>query len=257
MVVCQKFIQYPPEVLWLNVSPRFKALSFPLLQDLDGKCNIASWEYAQDRDEPNSIDVAVDMLHHYLTQLPDPIHLVGHGTAGWVGLMYARQYPQHVKSLSLLSVGVHPALDWQAHYYTQLALLPCSRAHILRSMVKELFGPQQESACKILETVLEDDLKYSPSPHSLWNIWHAKQGGCEVPMFVSGSQNDTILTIDSVRAWESYLKPTDRIWECPKGRYFFHRFNPELTANALIHFWQDLEEDGDRSHLELCLAKDY
>ena len=257
MIVNPSLIQNPPHVLWLNVSPRLKSLSYPLLKVLDKKSRIACWEYSHDVDEGNAIDIAVDVLHQYLKTLEQPVHLVGHSTAGLVGLLYSRQFPQQVKSLSLLSVGVYPAIDWQAHYYTQLRLLPCSRSCILRQMTKEIFGLQKEDAYQYLERILEDDLKYSPSPHSLWKIWSTNQGGCNVPMFIAGAKDDTILTMDAIRAWRFCLKPTDRIWECPQGRYFFHRFCPEQTSEALLSFWDSVEEESDRKFLMNCLAKSY
>ena len=135
MFIREKFVLNPPEVLWLNVSPRLKALSYPLLRCLDELRRVACWEYTQEQDEPNSLEVAVDMLHSYLQSLPHPVHLMGHSIAGVVGLLYARRYPENVKSLTLLSVGVQPAIDWQAHYYTRLKLLPCPRSFVLTQML--------------------------------------------------------------------------------------------------------------------------
>lgn len=257
MLIRQKFVLNPPEVLWLNVSPRFKALSYPLLRCLDKLRHVACWEYMQEQDEPNSLEVAVDTLHDYLQSLPNPIHLIGHGTAGLVGLLYSRRYPANVKSLSLLSVGAQPAIDWQAHYYTRLNLLPCTRSFVLSQMVRELFGRQQESACKLLESLLQADLNLSPSPHSMWEISQVESGGCPVPMLVAGSQDDTVVTIKAIRDWLPWLKPGDRLWECQGGRYFFHRFYPELFAEELMNFWQGIEGDSERKHLELCLVREF
>ncbi|WP_017325432.1 alpha/beta fold hydrolase [Synechococcus sp. PCC 7336] len=242
MPVCESSIPYPPDVLWLNVSPRFIALSYPLLRCLDeSRHAIACWEYAQGQDEPNSLEAAVDALHQYLQTLPGPVHAIGHSTAGLIGLLYARRHPQYVKSLTLLSVGVQPALDWQAHYYTRLNVLPCSRRFVLGQMVRELFGRQQGNACRMLETILQDDLDYSPSPHSMWKVAAVEEGGCNMPLFVAGSQDDTVVTPDSIRRWESWFKPGDRLWECPGGRYFFHRFYPELLRDQLLRFWTEVE----------------
>ncbi|MEO1131337.1 MAG: alpha/beta hydrolase [Cyanobacteria bacterium J06639_1] len=241
MQIREKYVLMPPEVLWLNVSPEYTKLSHPYLQHLDRFLHVACWDYRQDDDEPNSLDIAVESLHEYLETLPEPIHLIGHSTAGLVGLLYARQHPENVKSLSLLSVGADPAIDWQAHYYTRLNLLPCSRQLVLSQMVRELFGRQSPQAISTIETVLQQDLDRSPSPHSLWSRASIEPGGCDVPMFVSGSENDTIITIDAIRQWQDFLKPSDRIWECPGGRYFFHCFFPQLLQEELMQFWAEVD----------------
>ncbi|MEL7083523.1 MAG: alpha/beta hydrolase [Cyanobacteria bacterium J06597_1] len=251
MHIRQQFVLNPPNVLWLNVSPRLKALSYPLLQCLDKHHNIACWEYTQGQDEPNSLEIAVDSLHDYLKTLPDPIHLIGHGIAGLVGLLYARLHPSKVASLSLLSVGALPAIDWQAHYYARLNLLPCSRSFVLSQMVRELFGRQQKSACKLLETLLQSDLDGSPSPHSMWKIARIPPGACPVPLFVSGSTDDTVVTIEGIRDWQPWFKPGDRLWECPGGRYFFHRFYPEILTTELESFWSSLESQDCQPRAEL------
>ena len=256
MHIRHQFVLNPPNVLWLNVSPRFKSLSYPLLQCLDKQHNIACWEYTQGQDESNSIEIAVDSLHDYLQTLSAPIHLVGHGIAGLVGLLYARLHPGNVASLSLLSVGAQPAIDWQAHYYARLNLLPCSRSFVLSQMVRELFGRQQKSACKLLESLLQNDLDSSPSPHSMWKIAQIPAGGCPVPLFVSGSVDDTVVTIDGIRDWQPWFKPGDRLWECHGGRYFFHRFYPEDLTTELTAFWRDLENYPDRQRAELCCAQE-
>jgi len=61
-----------------------------------------------------------------------PVHLVGHSTGG-ARLLYARRYPETVKSLTLLGVGTYSAVDWQAHYYVHRQVL--SRQEILTAMV--------------------------------------------------------------------------------------------------------------------------
>ncbi|MEM9154823.1 MAG: alpha/beta hydrolase [Cyanobacteria bacterium P01_F01_bin.33] len=241
MQIREKYLHMPPEVLWLNVSPKYNALSLPYLKYLDRFLHAACWNYCQEDDEPNSLDIAVSTLREYLDTLPNPIHLIGHSTAGLVGLLYARRYPEKVKSLTLLSVGVDPAIDWQAHYFTRLNLLPCSRALVLSQMVRELFGYQSEASIPTLESILQLDLDCAPSPHTLWSRVSIERGGCDVPMFVSGSENDTVVTIDAIRQWQEWLKPGDRIWECPGGRYFFHCFFPELLQEELMQFWAEVD----------------
>ncbi|NER83613.1 MAG: alpha/beta hydrolase, partial [Leptolyngbya sp. SIO1D8] len=114
-----------PEALWLNVNPSFQRLDQKLLKVLASHNSIACWAYSQTPDEPSSLEIALTLLHDYIKGYDRPLHLMGHSTGGLLGLLYARKFPHRVKSLTLLSVGVNPAVDWKAHYYTQLERLPC------------------------------------------------------------------------------------------------------------------------------------
>ena len=106
-----------PDVLWLSTSPSFQCFSRPLLRYLSRQVTVREWEYCQSQDEASSLDVAVLLLHDYLQSCNQPVHFIGHSTAGLLGLLYARRYPETVQSLTLLAVGVDAAVDWQAHYY--------------------------------------------------------------------------------------------------------------------------------------------
>ena len=193
----------------------------------------------QTPDEPCLLDIAVTLLHDYLKSINRPIHLIGHSTSGLVGLIYARKYPERVKSLTLLSVGVYPTVDWQAHYYVHRHLLPCSRETILRNMVKSLFGEQGRKVTQNLVKILERDLDLSPSPHSLLKRQSMVPREVSVPLMICGSCDDTITDPNLIQGWQPFLKSEDRIWECPEGGYFFHHFSPLNVAQPLLEFWQE------------------
>ncbi|MCX7596578.1 MAG: alpha/beta fold hydrolase, partial [Fischerella sp.] len=105
------------DVLWLNASQSLKGFDLPLLRYLSEHLLIARWEYYQTKDEASSIDTAVTMLYDFLKSHARPVNLVGHGMSGAIALMFARRYPQQVRSLALLAVGSQPANTWHAHYY--------------------------------------------------------------------------------------------------------------------------------------------
>jgi pimeloyl-ACP methyl ester carboxylesterase len=226
-----------PDALWLNVSPALQKFDRPLLKRLSHQISIAQWEYCQTPDEPMSLEVALVLLHDYLKHHHHPIHLLGHGTGGLLALLYARRYPERVRSLTLLSVGVHPAVDWQAHYYAQLQLQCWSREAVLTQTVRNLFGLQSRSTVRKLCQVLERDLKSSLSPHTLYRRVSFFPGKVAVPLMVSGSRDDIVIDPNQLQGWQPWLKDGDRLWQCPSGRYFFHYFRPQTVAEQIVSFW--------------------
>lgn len=226
-----------PDALWLNVSPALQRFDRPLVKHLSQSLAIAHWEYCQTLDEPMSLEIALGLLHDYLQPHDRPLHLLGHGISGLLALLYTRRYPEWVRSLTLLSVGGHPAVDWQAHYYTQLQLLPCSRATLLTQTVYNVFGYQSRPIIRELLQVLDRDLQSSLSPHTLYQRMSILPGGVSVPLMVCGSQDDVVIGSHELQKWQPWLKPSDRLWQCPTGRYFFHYFQPQTVGEKIVDFW--------------------
>lgn len=229
-----------PDVLWLNISPSLKRFDQRLLSHLSKRVSVAQWEYSQTQDEASSLDVAVLLLHDYLKSCDRPINIIGHGTGGLLGLIYARQYPERVQSLVLLAVGAQAAIDWQAHYYVQRQLLPCSRQIVLGQMVRSLFGYQTYSQTKGLVKILEQDLDYSPSLHSLWQRVSLPQAGVSMPLMVCGSKNDAVVDSHLLQEWRRWFKQGDHLWECADGYHFFHHFYPQAVGEQILQFWRSL-----------------
>lgn len=239
-----------PDALWINVNPPLQGFDRPLLKDLSQYTSIAQWEYTQTPDEPNSLETALVLLHDYLKHHNRPIHLLGHSTGGLLGLLYARQYPKRVRSLTLLSVGVNPAVDWQSHYYTQRRLLPCDQQTILRQMVYGLLGCPSKDTVETVVKLLERDLYQSLSPHSLVRSMNLLPIAVEVPLLVCGSVDDTVIDPNQLRGWQQYFQhPVSRLWVCPSGRYFFHYFYPEQVREKIVQFWSTaLSSERSSSH---------
>ncbi|MFQ4145250.1 alpha/beta hydrolase [Chlorogloeopsis sp. ULAP02] len=227
-----------PDVIWLNTSSSLLCFAQPLLCELSHHVSIARWEYTQTQDEASSLDVAIQLLHNYLQSSNQPVHLIGHSTGGLLGLLYTRRYPEQVKSLTLLAVGADAATDWQAHYYSHCPYL--SRQKILNTMVYNLFGYQNEQTIQRLERLLEQDLDCSLSPHSLFKRLSVPPSPVAVPLMVCGSRDDIIVEPDALQGWQPFLMEGDRLWECQKGRHFFHFFHPKLVAEQILDFWQSL-----------------
>ena len=226
-----------PDALWVNVSPSLRGFDRPLLQFLCQKFVILEWQYHQTVDEPISIEVAINLLHTYLKGWERPLHLLGHGSGGLLSFLYACRYPEDVQSITLLSVGPNLAIDWQAHYYALLRLLPCSRECLLTQMVNILMGHQCPSVAKQFKRLLDKDLANSLSPHTLYSQTNITPRQVSVPLLLCSGREDVIVNIDWQEGWRPWLKQSDRLWQCPNGRYFFHYFFPELVGDTIMNFW--------------------
>jgi pimeloyl-ACP methyl ester carboxylesterase len=237
-----------PDTLWLSTSPELKFFNKSLLLQLSRSTSIAQWEYYQTPDEPSSLEIAVTLLHDYLKSRSKPVHLIGHSTSGLLGLLYAREHRERVKSLTLLSVGANPCIDWHSHYYAQRKLLPIKRQMILSQMVHTLFGHQPECTRRKLIAMLDKDLDNSASPNSLYQHANIAPIHVSVPLFVCGCEDDTIIDPRQIKAWQELFKQNTtselgskkRLWQCPQGGHFFHHFYPELVGKEIINFWNSL-----------------
>lgn len=226
------------DVLWVNANPAFNNLHLPYLRELSKSYGVAVWEFHQSVDEGISLEGAIALLDEYL-QARDgdrPIHLMGHGTGGLLALLYAYNYPEKVKSLTLLSVGAYPAVDWQAHFYAQFKLLPCSRDVLLQQTVYNLFGMQKKVTTHKLKSLLEKDLQTGLSLHSLYEPLRLTPKAIKVPLMVCCAQDDIVIDPTLQEDWQPWLKQNDQLWQYPRGRYFFHYFYPEAVTKAIAHF---------------------
>ncbi|MGK7957292.1 MAG: alpha/beta fold hydrolase [Crocosphaera sp.] len=231
-----------PTALWLSVSPALQRFNRPLISHLSHDHSVALWEYHQTPDEPITLDVAFVLLHDYLKQLEQPVHLIGHGISGWLGMIYAQHHPERVKSLTLLSVGANLGVDWQSHYYAMLKTLPCDRRTILTQMVYSLFGRQCPFKSELLVYLLEQDLLSSPSPNTLVEQVSVTPQLVSVPLFIGGSRDDLVISTYQLNAWKPWLKSGDVLWECSQGRHFFHHLHSELVSEKITQFWQSLDK---------------
>jgi pimeloyl-ACP methyl ester carboxylesterase len=226
------------EAVCVNTSVSLDRFDLPLLQCLARKQAIAQWQYFQDQDEGSCLETAVNLLYLYLTEVGQPVHLIGHGISGCLALLFAKKYPNMVKSLTLLSVGVFPSLTWHSHYYAKRRLIPCSQSVILLQMVQNLFGEKNIYRAKILAELLAKDLSRSLCPHSLINQFKLEACYVEVPVMICNSRDDLVMGELDTQGWHHWLKPKDILWQVERGMHFFHYSEPQLVSDRIQAFWQ-------------------
>ncbi|AFY93368.1 alpha/beta hydrolase [Chamaesiphon minutus] len=227
--------------IWVSASPSLKYFHRRLLNNLSKVVKIEFWEYYQTLDEGSSIDKAVNLLHEYLANSPDPVHLLGHGIGGVVALNYARLYPDRVTSLVLLSVAVKPGINWHSYYYAQLQSLPSNRHCVLKLVSSNLFPDACARHVSDLVDRLDRDLVEAPSNHSLFKLDILDESGVEMPLLVCGSQDDPAIASPALYGWTTYFKSTDEIWRSSTGGHFFHHIHFELLSYRIQCFWQKVE----------------
>ncbi len=232
-----------PRYILLNTSPSFQEFDRPLLGYLSWYVSIARWSYIQSPDEPSYLNNVLDLLHNYLSQSEEPVNLIGHGINGLVGLLYAHQHPDRVKSLVLLSVGSYPGVDWQSVYYAHLKMLPCSRRTILTHLAYSLFGQHDRVIINGLVEKLETNLRDSPSPHSLWQQCSVPMSKPKVPLLICGGEHDVVASPREIEGWRQWLGVNDQIWQCPNGRHFFQYSHPQKVTQQVISFWLSITKE--------------
>jgi len=226
------------DAVCVSTSVSLDRFDLPLLKLLAKNQVIAQWQYQQDEDEGNCLETAINLLHSYLTEIGQPVHLIGHGINGCLAFLYAQKFPSLVKSLSLLSVGVFPSLTWHSHYYAKRRLLPCSQSVILLQLVQNLFGEKNIYRAKILAELLAKDLRRSLCPHSLIQQFRLEARQVSIPLMIANSRDDRVLGELDTNGWLYWLKPQDLLWQVEAGQHFFHYANPQLVSGRIQAFWQ-------------------
>ena len=160
-----------------------------------------------------------------------------------MGWHYAHHFPEKVKSLSILGIGVNPALDWVSYYYLWRNNWDCSQEIVLAHLAKYLFGSHSHYYRKALVKILERGVTYSLSRHSLYKKYsYISLPSVQCQINVIGSKEDKIVPSSEIEKWQLQLKKSDNIWECPTGNHFFHYFQPQLISEKLLEFLCDLDD---------------
>jgi len=189
------------DVLWLSVSPSGQFFDRCLVSYLNDSVPVQIWEYQQTEDEAWSLDMAVELLHDFLTWRDRPLYLINHSTSGLVGLMYGRRYPHKVSSLGLLAVGWLYAINLQAHYYTHFSAFSWSRKQVLTQMVGDRLKLKNQSINQRFISYFKDDLACSICPHSLFRMSNSRDEGGEISLLICSRKTEFVVSPIVMRRW--------------------------------------------------------
>lgn len=229
------------DIIWASGSTFLRCLHMPLLKELLRYTNVSVWEYIQYFDESACIDTAVELLHSHLKNQESTVNLIGHGIGGTIALIYARKYPQFIRSLTLLSVSTQPAKTWHVNYYEQRQINACSQKEALLKTLYNIFGdnfPCHGNSPHHLIGKFHKELENIPLTHSLFKMEQLPTGGVTIPLMICGSEIDNILSYSEINDWEKWLKPEDNLWKYPQGGHFFHCFYPKILSMQILRFLQ-------------------
>ena len=150
--------------------------------------------------------------------------------------MFARQYPQFVKSLTLLSVAAQPAKTWHVNYYQQRQIYTLSKAEALLNTLHNVFRDKFPCCLRNLIDHFYRDLDNLPLMHSLLQIQQLPLEKVSMPLMVCSGQIDMILGYADLHEWKKWLKPEDILWKCHQGGHFFPLFLSRNSQPADITF---------------------
>ncbi|MBF2063099.1 MAG: alpha/beta hydrolase [Calothrix sp. C42_A2020_038] len=226
-------------VLWVSTCQSLKRFDLPLLYYFAQYVDVNVWEFQQNLDEASYLQAPVELLYDYLKFHDTPVHLIGHGINGVVGLMLAREYPQYVRSLTLIAVDFEPGNTWHAYYYRRRQLFDASFEEVLFYTVLSLFGSQLPYTLHQLANFLYTALEETPSTHSILNIMQLPPGGADVPLMICGSRNDVVVPEPKLREWLTCYKQGDSFLEYSSGNHFFHYFYAQEIGREILNFWEN------------------
>ena len=238
-----------PQVVSICTSQSLRRFDLPLLRSLSRQYAISQWEYCQNPDEPTDLNLAISCLHEYLQTCHGAVDLVGHGIGGLLAWLYARQYPERVRSLTLLSVDASLATSWHSHYYEQRQLVGCSRETVLMRTAFYLFGYRDKAMLYWLADLLQQDLDNSLVPHSLYASIDIAHTAIDTPILVCGALDDYVIGggENARQKWRIHLKDRDRLWFSDQGKHFFHYSHWQPVSNQIRSFWNSLSINHDIS----------
>jgi pimeloyl-ACP methyl ester carboxylesterase len=210
----------------------------PLIRYLCGGCSISQWSYFHDcEDSACSLEEALSYLGEYMDTLGEPVHLLGHGTAGMVAAVYAQHHPEKVRTLTLLSVSPDMAHSWIGLYYQLFGRRPCCRAAALGHLAETLGEGGDRERTRRLAALLYRDLSLAFSPHTPLRLTFYPARAVAVPLLVCGSADDVVVPPADLKRWEVLFKAGDRLHIAPQGRHFFHCHRPVEVGAAIQDFW--------------------
>ena len=132
---------------------------------------------------------------------------MAHGLSGTFACLFARQFPNLFRSLTLISVDPVSTNQWTSHYLEMRRRLPCSRSSILSHISPLLFDRDYSESNLVLSGFFEKclDCDYIPgsiASHSLL----PNLSLIDIPLSIINGSHDFVVDQNSSDRWEPLLK---------------------------------------------------
>ena len=241
------------QILWIDLQPSLYCLFKRTAQTLGQNFEVKRWSFEHDLDESCDVEVVHSLMRQTIENSSNPVHLVGHGVSGTIAYLYAQKYPNHISSVSVLSVDTCSTNQWTSHYQSMRSQLPCSRFHILAHLSRLLVDSQSEQVgqvmIKLLAKCLDNDFVYGSivKSQSITNIKKA-----EVPVLVINGEKDFVVDEQSHDRWKNNLKSGDCYQKIADGRHFFPFTQWRQTAKMIESFVRMVPEQHQNQVPNSC-----
>ena len=180
-----------------------------------------------------------DFLKETLDESESPPDVVAHGLSGTIAALFAQQFPQLFRSLTLISVDSISSKQWSSDYFAMRRKLPCSRSLILSHIVPLLFDNCLEDPDLLLSAFFA---KCLDSNYILGSVAsHAVLPNLsliDTPLLIINGDHDFVVGQNSKLRWKPYLKPGDRFCSVPGGHHFSHFSRPSFFGSLINPFWE-------------------
>ncbi|MED4780364.1 alpha/beta fold hydrolase [Brevibacillus choshinensis] len=179
----------------------------------------------------------------------DDFHFVGYGLGGNLGIQFAINYPERLKTLSLLStISFYPtSLTSKLHRHRNMMANEQSIVFMAKAMVPNIIYPHTTEKEQLLveayaKVTKEDYFSFGELIMQSLNVTPVEKIKC--PTLVLCGELDPIYPPNAIGVIGSYI-PNVRFLVVPRASNAVQLDQPQVVSNWLREFFQDSRDNND------------